>query len=164
MAGCGKCNCEEGAKTPADEASEAEPPAEAVMEAEPAPAAEEPAGETAEAPPAETKPQAAALPEPKFTPGMSVSEAIAALPSGWEFVGIDPEALGRPLADLKLYEPCKLTPAQHFKMKVAVWDGKAVGIDVSSANKRLAECIKEQVAKVQWREQVKAINTVDYSY
>jgi hypothetical protein len=103
-------------------------------------------------------------PEPKFTPGMSVSEAIAAVPKGWEFIGLEPDALGAPLQDLKLYEPCKLTPSQHFKLRVAIWDGKPVGIDVTSANKKLAACIKDQVAQVTWRNKVKAINTVDYSY
>jgi hypothetical protein len=105
-----------------------------------------------------------ALPEPKFTPGMSVDEAIAAVPKGWEYIGIEPDALGAPLQDLKLYEPCKLTPSQHFQLRVAIWDGKPVGIDVKSANKKLATCIKDQVAQVTWRNKVKAINTVDYSY
>jgi hypothetical protein len=141
---------------PTEEAATTSPPQGiAVGEPNPsAPAAGEPPGE---------KPKEA-LPEPKFTPGMSVDEAIAAVPKGWEFSGIEPDALGAPLQDLKLYEPCKLTPAQHFQLRVAIWDGKPVGIDVKSANKKLASCIKDQVAQVTWRNKVKAINTVDYSY
>jgi hypothetical protein len=102
--------------------------------------------------------------EPKFTPGMSVDEAIAAVPRGSEFLGIDREALGRPLSDPELYKPCKLTAAQHFNLRVAVWDGRAVGIDVSSKNKALSECIYRQVQQVEWSDKVKAINTVDFTY
>lgn len=168
VSGCCNCPCAEQAAS-ADEVSTPATPAQA--EGEPQPAEPEPVEEipsAPEPPPAETEPQATApktsLPEPSFTPGMSVSEAIAAVPKGWEYSGIEAEALGRPLSDLSLYEPCKLTPAHHFKLRVAVWDGRAVGIDVSSPNKVLARCIKEQVSQVQWREKVKAINTVDFSY
>lgn len=168
LGGCCNCPCAEQANSAADVNAEAEP---AQAETEPPPADPEPAEMVPSAPeptqleaepdPAPTK---AALPEPSFTPGMSVSEAIAAVPKGWEYSGIEAEALGRPLSDLSLYEPCKLTPAHHFKLRVAVWDGRAVGIDVTSPNKVLARCIKEQVSQVQWREKVKAINTVDFSY
>ncbi|HTM45522.1 MAG TPA: hypothetical protein VL137_11235 [Polyangiaceae bacterium] len=112
----------------------------------------------------EAKDSAEQKPEPAFTEGMSVSEAINAVPKGTEYLSLDPETLGRPLADLSLYKPCNLTPAQHFKLRVAVWDGKAVGIDVTSANKKLAECVRQQVSQVQWHDKVKSINTVDYSY
>lgn len=139
---------------PATESSESAPQGIAVGEPNPSAPAETTPGE---------KPKES-LEEPKFTPGMSVDEAIAAVPKGWEYSGIEPDALGAPLADLKLYEPCKLTPAQHFQMRVAIWDGRAVGIDVKSANKKLASCIKDQVAQVTWRNKVKAINTVDYAY
>ncbi|HEX2879900.1 MAG TPA: hypothetical protein VHO25_10250 [Polyangiaceae bacterium] len=168
----GCCSC--------PDASEAKAP-DPVME--PAAVAEEPAAAEAKEPEAEAPPQGIAVgepnpsapaepaekpkeapPEPKFTPGMSVDEAIAAVPKGWEYIGLEPDALGAPLSDLKLYEPCKLTPSQHFQLRVAIWDGKPVGIDVKSTNKKLASCIHDQVAQVTWRNKVKAINTVDYSY
>lgn len=144
----------EGPSEPATESTGAAPQGIAVGEPNPSAPAETTPGE---------KPKEA-LPEPKFTPGMSVDEAIAAVPKGWEYSGIEPDALGAPLSDMKLYEPCKLNPSQHFQLRVAIWDGKPVGIDVKSANKALANCIKEQVAQVTWRNKVKAINTVDYSY
>jgi hypothetical protein len=102
--------------------------------------------------------------QPHFTEGMSVNEAIKAVPTGTEYLSLDGDTLGKPLADLELYKPCKLNPSQHFKLRVAVWEGKAVGIDVSSANKKLAECVRQQVSQVQWHDKVKSINTVDYSY
>lgn len=145
---------EEHAAEPVDEPAATAPQGIAVGEPNPS-------APSSDSPPPERKDD---KPEPKFTPGMSVNEAIAAVPKGWEYIGIEPDALGAPLSDLKLYEPCKLNPSQHFQLRVAIWDGKPVGIDVKSANKALATCIKEQVAQVSWRNRVKAINTVDYSY
>jgi hypothetical protein len=147
----------------AEETAEPEPEAEESTAQGIAVGEPNPSAPSTDAPPAE-EPEKPSLPEPKFTPGMSVSEAIAAVPKGWEFQGIEPDALGAPLSDMKLYEPCKLNPSQHFKLRVAIWDGKPVGIDVTSANKTLANCIKDQVAQLTWRNKVKAINTVDYSY
>lgn len=104
--------------------------------------------------------------EPEFKDGMTVDEAIAAVPQGVERVNVDQESLGKPLMDEKLYEPCKLKPTQHFKLRVAVWDGRAVGMDVTSqpANKKLEECVKEQIAKLSWTKKVKSLNTVEYGF
>ena len=101
-------------------------------------------------------------PEPKFTEGMSVAEARNAVPAGTDRVNIDDEVLGRPLRDPELYKPCKLG-GQNFKTTVAVWDGRAVGIDVEAKNAQLAECIKEQVRNLKWRDKAKSLNTVEYS-
>ena len=103
-------------------------------------------------------------PEPEFTEGMSVNEAMNAVPPGIERLNIDQEILGRPLADPKTYEPCKLRAQDHFKLKVAVWDGRAVGIDIESKNKKLAECIRQQISQLKWRDKVKSLNTVEYEF
>jgi hypothetical protein len=103
-------------------------------------------------------------PEPEFTEGMSVNEAMNAVPPGIERLNIDQEVLGRPLADPKTYEPCKLRAQDHFKLKVAIWDGRAVGIDIEAKNKKLAECIRQQISQLKWRDKAKSLNTVEYEF
>jgi hypothetical protein len=104
--------------------------------------------------------------QPKFTPGMSVDQAINAVPMGASRVDVDQDTLGKPLEDIKVYKPCKLSPNQHFNLRVAVWDGKAVGVDVDTKpkNDRVAKCIDEQVRKLSWKEAVESLNTVDFAY
>lgn len=101
--------------------------------------------------------------EPEFKEGMSVNEAMAAVPDGGDRLNIEQEALSRPLMEEAVYEPCKLGN-RHFKLKVAVWDGKAVGIDVTTTpkNEQLADCIKTQVRQLTWKDKVKSLNTVSY--
>jgi hypothetical protein len=99
--------------------------------------------------------------EPEFKDGMSVNDAINAVPQGTTRENIDQETLGEPLKDQKTWATCKLTPADHFKITVAVWNGRAVGVDVDSRNK--ADCIKQAVRAVVWRDKVKSLNTVEYS-
>jgi hypothetical protein len=67
--------------------------------------------------------------------------------------------------DPKLYESCKLGIA-HFKVKVAVWDGKAVGIDLTTIpnNPKLGDCIKGRIREVTWKDKVKSLNTVEYQF
>jgi hypothetical protein len=101
-------------------------------------------------------------PEPTFPEHASVAQAIAAIPKGTPRANLDPEALGAPLQNAALYEPCKVG-GQHFKLHVAVWNGHAVGIDVTTSNKKLAECVRSQVETIQWRDKVRSLNTVEYS-
>jgi hypothetical protein len=103
--------------------------------------------------------------EPIFTEGMSVDEAIRAVPPGIERRNIDQETLGKPLQDLSLYEPCKPGSAR-VKVKVAVWNGKAVGIDltVTPKNDKLGACIKGKIAEVTWEKKVKSLNTIEYQF
>ncbi len=103
-------------------------------------------------------------PEPEFTEGMSVNDAMNAVPPGIERLNIDQETLGRPLADPATYEPCKLKAQHHFKIKVAVWDGRAVGIDIEAKDKKLAECIRQQISQLKWRDKAKSLNTVEYEF
>jgi hypothetical protein len=129
-------------------------------------------------PPEEAKPDAepkedeapkekpgANVPDPEFKENGSVDDAIKAVPQGTPRLNIETEALSKPLMDIKLYEPCKLGSA-HFKMKVAVWNGKAVGIDLTTTpnNPKLADCIKGRIREVTWQDKVKSLNTVEYQF
>jgi hypothetical protein len=115
-----------------------------------------------EAPKEEPKPAAV---EPQFQEGMSVEDAIKAVPQGAERSNMDPETLGKPLQEFSLYEPCKPGSA-HFKLRVAVWDGKVVGADVTTTPKsdQLTACIKEQLKTVTWKAKVRSLNIVEYAF
>lgn len=111
----------------------------------------------------EPKPEAG--PEPQFTDGMSVDQAMAAVPQGVERTNIDAETLGKPLQNVEFYEPCKPGNAK-VKLRVAVWDGKAVGVDATTTpkNPRLSDCISEKIRELTWDKKVKSLNTVEYQF
>ena len=98
--------------------------------------------------------------EPVFKEGMSVNDAVNAIPQGWPNVIIDQEVLNAPLMQPEFYKSCKLSPAQHFTIKFAVWEGRAVGIDVTTqpANKNMDKCLHGLVAGYTWKDKVKALN------
>jgi hypothetical protein len=155
------CSCPQPAAAP--ENVEAPPPVAVAVPVEPKPEPE-PAAEPTSAPEPKLEPKPAA-PEPQFTDGMSVADAIKAVPVGSERANIDQETLSKPIQDFALYDPCKPGDA-HIKMKIAVWDGKAVGLDVTSTpkNDKLIACIKQQLKTVTWKAHVKSLNTVEYSF
>lgn len=141
----------------------AEPPEAAPLPAEPAPPPKpEP---VAEEPKEEPKPAAPPVAEPQFTDGMSVAEAEKAVPQGAERANIDQETLSKPIQDTAVYEPCK-PGAAKVKLKIAVWDGKPVGIDVTTTpkNDKLAACVKDRIKSLTWQAHVKSLNTVEYSF
>lgn len=150
VAGCG------GSAAPAEApVAEVAPPA-------PPPAPVEP---IEEAPKEEPKPEKPPVAEPQFTDGMSVAEAVKAVPQGAERANIDQETLSKPIQDFAVYEPCKPGTAQ-IKMTVAVWNGKAVGIDVVATpkNDKLVACVKDRIKGLTWQARVKSLNTVEYSF
>ncbi len=104
--------------------------------------------------------------EPEFRAGMTVNEAINAVPSDAQRINVDQETLEEPLVRAELYEPCKLTPSQHFKLRVAVWEGRAVGVDIETQpkNDKLAACLRERVEAVRWSNKAKSLNTVEYAF
>jgi hypothetical protein len=141
---------------------ESPPPPEPVaptVEQVPAPKPPEPAEEE---PAKSEKPPAV---EPQFSEGMSVEEAIKAVPVGAERANIDQETLSKPIQDVAVYEPCKPGTAK-IKMKIAVWDGKAVGLDITSTpkNDKLVACVKDRIKGLTWQAKVKSLNTVEYSF
>lgn len=130
------------------------------------PAPKPPAAEpTPDAPKEEPKAEKPPAIEPQFTDGMSVAEAIKAVPVGAERANIDQETLSKPIQDFAVYEPCKPGTAK-IKMKIAVWEGKAVGLDVTATpkNDKLVACIKDRLKTLTWQAKVKSLNTVEYSF
>lgn len=113
----------------------------------------------------EKPPEKPAVAEPEFKEGGSVDDAIKAIPQGTARLNIETEELSKPLMDPKLYEPCKVGSA-HFKVKVAVWDGKAVGIDLTTTpnNPKLTDCLKGRIREITWKDKVKSLNTVEYQF
>jgi len=103
--------------------------------------------------------------DPEFTENMSVSDAIKAVPPNAERLEIEEDRLAEPLADGNLYEPCKLGNG-HFKARVAVWNGRAVGVDIETSpqNPQLARCLDQKIRELKWSDKVRSLNTVEYSY
>jgi hypothetical protein len=104
--------------------------------------------------------------EPEFKEGMSVNDAINAVPPGTPGERLETEVLEVRLMDSAVYAPCKISASQHFTLNVAVWDGRAVGMDIKTQpnNPALEACIREQVSQIRWKERAKGINQVEYSY
>lgn len=153
------CAC--GGSQPAAESAEAEKPVESAEPAAP-PAADEAAPSEEKEP--EKKP-AAEVPEPQFTDNMSVAEATKAVPQGSDRKNIEQEALAKPFQEPATFEACKVGTA-HFKLKVAVWNGKAVGIDVTTTpkNQKLTDCLTAKIKEINWPDKVKSLNTVEYQF
>jgi hypothetical protein len=99
-------------------------------------------------------------PDPDFKEGGSVDDAIKAVPQGLPRENLEQEALDKPLLNVDLYEPCKLTPSSHFEIRFAVWDGRCVGVDVKTTpkNPKLESCLRDVVSQVKWRERTKSLN------
>jgi hypothetical protein len=101
--------------------------------------------------------------EPTFPDGASVDQAVAAVPKGAPRANLDADRLAEPLQQESVYEPCKVG-SQHFKVRVAVWAGKAVGVDVTTPNKKLAVCVDKQVRALTWPDKLHSLNTVEFSF
>jgi hypothetical protein len=147
--------------TPSADQSESSPPVDA---AEPTDGAEPEAASSADAqgsPSAESKAS-----EPEFKPGMSVIEAVNAVPQGAERVEIEHDVLIEPLMNTELYAPCKLRQNQHFAVKVAVWDGRVVGLDVDATPKsqEVEQCLRSRIESLSWKKKVKSLSTVEFNY
>ncbi|HEY5957684.1 MAG TPA: hypothetical protein VIV60_14065 [Polyangiaceae bacterium] len=99
-------------------------------------------------------------PDPDFKENGSVDQAISAVPQGLPRENMEQDVLDKPLLDTSLYAPCKLSPANHFEIKFAVWNGRVVGLDIKSTPKsaKLEECVRGVVQKVTWREKTKSLN------
>ncbi|HEX3597808.1 MAG TPA: hypothetical protein VHU80_22020, partial [Polyangiaceae bacterium] len=101
--------------------------------------------------------------DPTFPPGASVDQATAAVPKGAARSNLDADRLAEPLQQESVYEPCKVG-TQHFKVRVAVWAGQAVGVDVTTPNKKLAECVDKQIRALSWPDKIRSLNTVEFSF
>lgn len=157
-----------GSEPPASAPSASASEESAATTSEPAPAAPAPAeDEPAKTSDADTPAPAAKpeVPTPEFKENGSVRDAINAVPQGTPRLNLEQDALAAPLNHPELYEPCKPGNA-HFKAKVAVWDGKAVGLDLTTTpkNQRFADCIAERIRSITWPDKVKSLNTVEYTF
>jgi hypothetical protein len=139
-----------------------------VEPAEPAPAEAKPAEPKAAASPAPAEPAEPAeakveIPKPVFKPNMGVEDAIKAIPQGAPRMNMSDEDMQRPLMDPKQYAKCA-GKNPHFSLKVAVYDGAAVGVDVQTKpkNPRLEKCVDELVRRMVWVK-VASLNTVTFN-
>ena len=64
-----------------------------------------------------------------------------------------------------MFDSCNVGSAK-FKVRVAVWNGKAVGIDLETTpkNAALADCLKARVRELTWPDQVRSLNTVEFQF
>lgn len=150
------------------EASDAGAEAEAMPELalnEPEPEFAEGLNEEAEEP--EEEPKAApASAKPTFEAGMSVDEATNAAPFAVNAVEVDLAELEKPLMSSGIGSACSIPSSQKYKVKVAVYEGKAVGIDVTTmpASEAKEACIRQQIEGMSWGVQEESINLVELTF
>jgi hypothetical protein len=101
----------------------------------------------------------------EFPPHATVDQAIKAIPQGTPRTNMADEALRSPLLDLKRYDKCKVPHSTKVTMSVAVYDGVAVGTDISSKpkNAKIEECVDGVVRSMTWSK-VPSLNTVTASF
>jgi hypothetical protein len=153
------------AQTPPPETPASEPAA--ATETPPAEKSTTPTEPTAPSLAAST-PSSTAAPEPakiEFPPHATVDQAIKAIPQGQPRVNMADDALRAPLLDLKRYDKCKIPRSTRITMTVAVYDGAAVGADISSKpkNAKIEECVDEVVRGMTWSK-VPSLNTVNANF
>ena len=102
--------------------------------------------------------------KPEFTEGMTVEEAISAVPSHYDYIGLDQDVLAKPLVQIETYKECNIKQSDKFTVRIAIWDGKVVGADVKSPNQTLQQCIDRVVRQLEYKDRVESINTVEYSF
>jgi len=97
---------------------------------------------------------------------MSVTQATNAVPPGTDRVEIEQEVLVAPLMQTELYEPCKLKGNQRFFVKVAIWDGRVVGLDLETQpkNSTVDACLRHQIEGLTWKKKAKSLSTVEFNY
>jgi hypothetical protein len=151
------------AEASASESSSASTPegskADTRSKSEPAPKT---GSETAEPPPSLGRTEAKPI---QFPPKASVDDAINAVPQGLPRVNMADDAIQRPLTNIKQYDACKVPRSMRVTIRVAVYDGAAVGVDVSTKpkNQKMESCIDELVRRLSW-EKVPSLNTVMFNF
>ena len=152
-------------ETPASQPTAATetPPAEKPVAATEKPASSPAPSLAAAATPASTAPPAPAKIE--FPPHATVDQAIKAIPQGQPRTNMSDDALRAPLLDLKRYDKCKVPRSTKVTMSVAVYDGAAVGADITSKpkNAKIEECVDEVVRGMTWNK-MPSLNTVTASF
>jgi hypothetical protein len=100
-----------------------------------------------------------------FPPHATVEQAIKAIPQGQPRVNMSDDALRAPLLDLKRYDKCKIPRSTKVSMTIAVYDGAAVGADITSKpkNAKIEECVDSVVRSMTWNK-VPSLNTVNVHF
>ena len=110
---------------------------------------------------------AAGSPPPKidFPPNANVEDAIKAVPQGLPRLNMADADLQKPLMELSRYERCKVPRSTKVTLRVAVFDGAAVGVDISSKPKspKIEECVAGVVRSMAW-EKVPSLNTMTFTF
>jgi hypothetical protein len=134
-----------------------EPPATA---AAPSAAPPPPADAPASAPPSAQPP-----PQVEFPPHASVEQAIKAVPQGAPRLNMSNDILQAPLLDLKRYDKCKVPRSTKVALSVAVYDGVAVGVDVTTKpkNAKLDACLDSVVRGMSW-DKVPSLNQANVNF
>jgi hypothetical protein len=159
------CGGGSGSAAPAEPPPAAhEPPSGETHEATPAAATAAPAASPA-APPADAPVASAAPPKVEFPPHASVDQAIKAVPQGAPRLNMSSDVLQAPLLDLKRYDKCKVPRSTKVEMSVAVYDGVAVGVDVTTKpkNAKIEECIDGVVRSITW-DKVPSLNHANVNF
>jgi hypothetical protein len=140
----------------ASDMPESTPPASTAAAATAVP----PASAPANAPPATPSP-----PKVEFPPHATVDQAIQAVPQGAPRMNMSNDILQAPLLDLKRYDKCKVPRSTKVSMSVAVYDGAAVGVDVTTKpkNGKIEECLDSVVRGMTW-DKVPSLNHVNVNF
>jgi hypothetical protein len=122
-----------------------------------------PAASAPSAPP--TEPPAASSPKVEFPPHARVDQAIKAVPQGAARMNMNTDTLQAPLLDMKRYDKCKVPRSTKVFLNVAVYDGAAVGVDVTTKpkNAKLQECLDGVVRSMTW-DKVPSLNQVNANF
>ncbi len=144
------------------------PPAEAPTAASAAPVDmpptdPAPAAAASAATPAAPPPAASAKVD--FPPHASVEAAIKAVPQGAARLNMNTDTLQAPLLEIKRYDKCKVPRSTKVFLNVAVYDGAAVGVDVTTKPKsaKLEECLDGVVRSMSW-DKVPSLNQVNANF
>lgn len=113
--------------------------------------------------PEEEDPPKAEVKEPEFTEGMSHKEAVdVGQKASTEH--IPEEAFSRQL-NPEVFAECKVPRHVKVELKFAVWDGRTVGVTVTTKpkSKRVQDCLDSVARKIEWKEKAKSISSFTWS-
>ena len=154
-AACGGETANTPPSTPAPTPAAATIEQPAAAPPEPAPAAAVTAETPAPAPP----------PKVEFPPHASVDQAMNAVPHGLQRMNMSTDVMQAPLLDLKRYDKCKVPRSTKVVMSVAIFDGAAVGVDVTTKPRstKLEACLDGVVRTMSW-DKVPSLNQVTVTF
>jgi hypothetical protein len=160
------CGGGSGSSPPAEAPPAPKEPA-AVDMPEPAPTAAAPAAPAATPAnaPASAPPATPDTPKVEFPPHASVEQAVKAVPQGAPRLNMSNDVLQKPLLELSRYDKCKVPRTTKVTMTVAVYDGAAVGVDVTTKpkNGKLEACLDGVVRGMTW-DKVASLNQVTVNF